>query len=352
MYTTDQLYEQFKRIKANDKLSKALGEPVTIDPTSITSLKATDRSAIYQLSLATKQGTLPIVFKIFSAGKHKNDVEINMYKRAYKVMKSFLPTVYHMEAHGNDTWVFMEYVRQVRGQVTFTPQHFDYIIPSLAKLHASTFESRFTKREKYFSPWLPLYHSSMMTQERQKQVKKTIELLQRAKDDAALEPVISPYYTSLMSMLAKGPDFFPELLRSGSAITHSDLHMQNICTHDATKSTAWDIQWIDWESAKYGPVWFDLVILVEILIAFRKDWHAQGESIRRRAVDVYTKEMARYGIRFKGDALKLYKMAYCQRTLERGLHTQLRRYFEQRGGELLPYHLEKVTLWCKELGLT
>jgi hypothetical protein len=44
-------------------------------------------------------------------------------------------------------------------------------------------------------------------------------------------------------------------------------------------------------------------------------------------------------------------MAYLQRTLEKGLHTQLRRIFDNRGGELLGYHLEKVAIWGRELGI-
>ncbi len=67
--------------------------------------------------------------------------------------------------------------------------------------------------------------------------------------------------------------------------------MQNICTHDASGHEPWDIQFIDWESAKYAPVWFDMTVLVEILLGFRKDWSRHAEDIRTYCVKVYTKEM-------------------------------------------------------------
>lgn len=61
--------------------------------------------------------------------------------------------------------------------------------------------------------------------------------------------------------------------------------------------------------------------------------------------------MKKHGISFKENPTHLYKMAYLQRTLEKGLQTQLRRIYENRGGELLPYHLHKLETWGKDLGI-
>jgi thiamine kinase-like enzyme len=351
LHTPKELYSLFQKNDIEGKLSRSLGKKITILEASIQNLKSTKRSSIYQLQVQSLADSFPIIFKIYHSTKYKNEVEINVYGRAYPFLKEFLPEIYLMAKHGSDTWVFMEFVRQIRGQLTFTPKHFDNIIPTLAKLHAHTFEDRFKNEKDTFKSWFPLYSSVKMKEDREKFTSNTMSFLDQAKKDKQLKDLIKPHYKALKTIYSKGPDFFPELMQSGSAITHGDLHMQNICSKDVSRDEPWEIQFIDWESAKYSPVWFDMIVLVEILLAFRKDWQGNAEEIRTHAVEVYTNEMKKHGITFNTNPMDLYKMAYLQRTLEKGLHTQFRRYFENRGGELLPYHLEKIATWGSELGI-
>ncbi|SFK03097.1 Ecdysteroid kinase [Halobacillus dabanensis] len=351
MYTPKELNAMFHKHGIEEKLSTSLGNKVTIQASSIQNLKSTKRSSIYQLQLKTQTNSFPIIFKIYHSSKYKNEVEINIYSKAYPLLKEFLPEIYLMEKQGSETWVFMEYVRQIRGQLTFTPKHFDYIIPTLAKLHAHTYEEKSKKEISNFKNWVPIYNSVKMKKDREKFISKTMTFLDDVKKDKQWKDIIKPHYKSLNKLYSDGPDFFPELSASGNSITHGDLHMQNICSKDVSKNEPWAIQFIDWESAKFAPTWFDMIVLVEILLGFRKDWQSNAEEIRTHAVDVYTNEMKKYGIEFKTKPIHLYKMAYLQRTLEKGLHTQLRRILDNRGGELLPYHLEKISTWGSELGI-
>lgn len=351
LYEAKTLSYHFEKLKIAEKLSYSMDKRVVIDSDKIECLKSTRRSSIYKLLLRTKADYYPIILKIYNSADYKNEVEINIYDRAYPIMKEFLPEIYLIEQNGNETWIFMEFVRQVRGQITFSPKHFDYIIPTVAKLHAHTFEDKIKKHKDVWESWLPIYESSRMRNDRAKYIRKTIDFLDDAMKDDQLREVIKPHYKSLIKLCNKGPDFFPKLFENGSSITHGDLHMQNICSNNVTLNAPWNIQFIDWESTKYAPVWFDMVVLVELLIGFRKDWQSHAEEIRTHCVELYAKEMKKNGITFKTAPIDLYKMAYLQRTLEKGLHTQLRRIFDNRGGELLPYHLEKISTWGRELGL-
>ncbi|MED4045126.1 phosphotransferase [Priestia aryabhattai] len=349
MYDPKALYYRITDLKIAEKLSYSMGEKVTIIPSEIKCLKSTKRSNVYKLLLQRKNGYYPIIFKVYNSTAYKNEVEINIYKKSYPILKEFLPRIYLVETVKNETWIFMEFVNQIRGQLTFSPSHFQYIIPSIAKLHAQTFENRFKKKENVWKNWLPVYTSTKKT--RAKSMNETVDLLHASIKDARVSHIVKPYYLSLIKLYNKGPDFFPELIKNGLAITHGDLHMQNICSKNVTVHTPWPIQFIDWESAKYAPVWFDMVVLVELLLGFRKDWQANAEKIRTKCVRLYVEEMKKYGITFKTNPMTLYKMAYLQRTLERGLHTQLRRIADNREGELLSYHLEKISTWGRELGI-
>ncbi|KAB2460518.1 phosphotransferase [Bacillus sp. CH126_4D] len=351
MYEPNILLSLFQKLEIEKKLSNALRDKITIEESKITCLKASNKMSVYQINIQTKMKYFPIILKIYNGTHRKNEVEIKMYENPSRKLKEFLPRIYHIERTNDETWIFMEFVQQIRGQVTFTPDHFNSIIPTLAKLHANTFEKKLRKNENTWSEWLPVYGSDKMRKDREKYINRTIVFLNAAMDDEDLEDIIKPYYKSLMKIYEKGPDFFPKLLESGSAITHGDLHMQNICSNNVSSGSQWNIQFIDWEAAKYAPVWLDMVVLVEVLIGFRKDWQGNADEIRLNCVNVYTKEMKKYGIHFKENPMDLYKMAYLQRTLEKGLHTQLRRIFDNRGGELLAYHLEKIATWGKELGL-
>ena len=94
-----------------------------------------------------------------------------------------------------------------------------------------------------------------------------------------------------------------------------------------------------------------LVILVEILIDFRKDWQKNEEDIRNHCVHLYREEMKKYGIYFKENPLKLLKMTYLQRTLEKKLAKHLERVLRGEKSALLKRYLEKIVIWGKELGL-
>ncbi|MDZ3952433.1 aminoglycoside phosphotransferase family protein [Bacillus thuringiensis] len=352
LYEVGELIYYLKQLKISDEISYSMGERIAIDATKIECLKSTKRTSIYKLFLRKKMRYYPIILKVYNSTNYKNKIEIQLYQRASPILKEFLPQIYHIEKKGTETWIFMEFVQQVRGQITFSPKHFEHIIPTVAKLHAHTFEDNFKKHKGVWDPWLPIYESSKMRSNRSKYIGKTITLLNDAEKDDRLRETIKPYHQSLIKLCQKGPDFFSELFESGSSITHGDLHMQNICSNNVTLDAPWNIQFIDWESVKYGPVWFDMIVLVEILLGFRKDWQSHAEEIRTHCVDLYTTQMQKNGIEFKTAPIVLYKMAYVQRALEKGLHTQLRRIFDNRCGcELLTYHLEKVSIWGRELGL-
>lgn len=352
LYEANELSYYLKKFRISDKISYSMGQRVSIDSANIECLKSTTRTSIYKLFLRKKMKNYPIILKVYNSTSYRNEVEIQVYQRAYPILKEFLPQIYYIEKKGTETWIFMEFVQQVRGQITFSPKHLEHIIPTVAKLHAYTFEDNLKKYKNIWNEWLPIYESSKMRSGRSKYIGRTITFLDDAVKDDRLRETIKPYHKSLIKLLEKGPDFFPELFENGSSITHGDLHMQNICSNNVTLDAPWNIQFIDWESIKYGPVWFDMVVLVEILLGFRKDWQSNAEEIRTHCVNLYTKQMQKYGIEFKTAPIELYKMAYLQRTLEKGLHTQFRRIFNNRSGcELLTYHLEKVSIWGEELGL-
>ncbi|MED4591028.1 hypothetical protein P9304_20600, partial [Priestia flexa] len=146
MYQPKELYSTFQLLKIEEKLSASIGEKITIDSTDLKCLKSTTRSSIYKLVVSTKHDSFPLIFKTYSKNNYKNDIEINMYTKGYSKLKSFFPTIYLVEEYKEETWIFMEFVQQVRGQLVFTPKHFQSIIPSVAKLHANTFDSHFNEQ--------------------------------------------------------------------------------------------------------------------------------------------------------------------------------------------------------------
>ena len=140
-------------------------------------------------------------------------------------------------------------------------------------------------------------------------------------------------------------------MKSGQCLIHGDLHVHNICCKNASEDADWDIRLIDLESIKYAPCWYDLVVLIEILIDFRSDWQKSEEEIRTRCVHLYTEEMNKYGIHSKENPLNLLKMAYLQRTLEKKLAKHLERALKGQKSALLKRYLEKVVVWGEELEL-
>ena len=151
------------------------------------------------------------------------------------------------------------------------------------------------------------YDSKSMALERSKHIEKTKEYLDLAMKDPSLRGLVEPSYPVIQQILQKGPIFFPEIMESGQSLIHGDLHVHNISCQNARENQDWKIQFVDWESAKYAPGWFDLVVLVEILIDFRKDWHKDAEDIRKHCVHLYSEEMKKHGITFQTDPLAAFE---------------------------------------------
>lgn len=354
MSSEKEIKEKWRGLRLAEKLGSVWGKMVSLSEDRMECLKKTGRSSIWKLTLEKGTQSYPIILKIYnSPDKHKNEVELKMYQNAYPVLSPFMPEIYLMESNvnGNKIWILMEYVQQLRGQIKMDPRYFDYIIPAVANLHATTYESRMVQHQPFFLPWLPHYQSKALANERRQQMRETIINLHQAMRKKHLKEIVEPYYSNVLKILQKGPNFFPELLAAGNSVIHGDLHVQNISSNDTKENKPWDIKFIDWETARYGSGWFDMAVLVEILMDFRKDWHPHEEEIRQLCVKVYAREMAESGIVFPTDPMKLYKMAYMQRTLEKGLSTHLRRELQGRSGKLLSRYLEKTSIWGKEFGL-
>lgn len=330
------------------KLIKAIGEPVYPNLESLQCLKETNRSTIWRIELFTKNDTIPIVLKIYG-GSRKNKVELKIINNEPDNLKEFMPKVYTIMHDNDETWVFMEFIQQISGQIKVTPDVFYQVIPTLAKLHAMTYmkSTQISEREETY---IPHYFSTKLVEARVETIAKTADYLQKAMELDHLKEFISPQYDLLMSTLQKGPHFFPELFESGFSIIHGDLHFQNIACNNL-ELEPWEIKFFDWETSKFAPGWFDLAVLVEILMDFRSDWHRNETEIREKAVQLYADELSKYGITFSTNPLVLYKMAYLQRTLEKGIYTHLKRELQGRPGKLLKRYIEKVTLWGSDLGL-
>lgn len=351
----EEIIRQWRDFGWQDKFEKVLGINVELVEKQVECLKnSREKTSIWKLMVTNGVETLPIVLKIYKAPlKENHKVEINMYKKANNALQEFMPQVYWIEPNvgSGEIWMFIEYVKPLRGQIKIVPKHFNNIIPTVARFHASTFDNRILQHEDIFESWLPKYDSKSMALERSKHIEKTKEYLDLAMKDSNLRGLVKPSYNVIQQILQKGPIFFPEIMESGQSLIHGDLHIHNISSQNASENQEWKIRLVDWESAKYAPGWFDLVVLVEILIDFRKDWHNEAEDIRKHCVHLYSEEMKRHGITFQSEPLQLLKMTYLQRTLEKRLLNHLRRVLRGEKSILLERYLEKTLLWGKELGL-
>jgi thiamine kinase-like enzyme len=252
------------------------------------------------------------VLKVIPASQIlRNSVELQMYSNPYPFFQDLMPKIYMMESNVNDgeSWILMEHVQKIDGQCEIVPQVFDKIIPVLGELHSRTFENQFVKHKELFSPWLPIYQSNTRNLEIDRFLNRTHLLFKSAMNEPHLKEIIETLYPQLQKMIKKGPLFFPELIDAGQSIIHGDLHMQNICCNNMYENRDWCIQFVDWEASEYAPVWFDIALLVEILIDYRTEWHENTDGIRRHCVQLYTSEMKKHGITFKMEPLTLYKMA-------------------------------------------
>ena len=345
-----EIVKKWKRFDWGKRFDKVLGENVTLLEDQIECLKSSrEKTSIWKLMITDGKITLPIVLKIYKPPLKENHiVEMNMYQKGNGVLHEFMPKLYWIESNVNsgESWMFIEFVKPLRGQIKLIPKHYDEIIPTVAKFHAATFD-----KQDLFGSWLDVYNSKSMAAERSKHNDKTKEYLELAMQDSKLRGLLETSYPTIKRILQKGPVFFPEIMGSGQSLIHGDLHVHNISGQNVGGNEDWEIRFVDWESAKIAPGWFDLVVLVEILIDFRKDWQKDADDIRKRAVHLYSEEMKKYGITFQTDPLVLFKMAYLQRTLEKRLLNHLRRALRGEKSILLPRYLEKIMVWGKELAL-
>lgn len=332
------------------------GNGVTLNHRKMECLKDSYKSSIWKLEIEHEQKRFPIILKISKPLKRdrpESTVEKNIYRKAKKVLQPFMPLVYKTKRNmnGRDLWVFMEYIEPLKGRVQYNPDHFDKIIPTLAKLHSSTMNERFKQHERLFDDWLPQFNSIVMREERKSINKLTLFYLDEAMKNNNLKEMINPYYSLVKGLLQRGPDYFPEVVHEGCCIIHGDLHTANIATNNV-KDKSWNIKFIDWEGAKYAPCWFDLVNLIGVFLAYRREWGDQEEAITRRCIQLYSNEMKKHGVIFKTDPLKLYQMAFLKRILEKGLYLQLNwAVTGKKEAKLLPVYLEKIKVLGKKLEL-
>jgi hypothetical protein len=352
----EEIISNWKQFKWEEKLQNVIGKKVKLVDKSIECLKnSREKTSIWKLVLTDGKENFPIVLKIYKLPlKENHKLEINMYQKAYNIYHEFMPKLYWLEpkVNGNETWMFTECLQPLRGKIKLAPNHLERIIPTVAQFHAITFDNRFLQHANLFDPSLPHFDSEEKVKERIKGIKKAKENLDLAMKDPNLRELVAPRYKIIKKILKKGPVFFPEIIESGQCLIHGDLHVHNICCENANDDEEnWKVSLIDWESAKHYPCWYDLVVLVELLIDFRWDWQQSEEEIRSQCVQVYCQEMLKYEITFSEDPLKLLKKAYLQRTLEKKLASHLQKVLDGGKSTLLKRYLEKIEVWGKELGL-
>jgi thiamine kinase-like enzyme len=347
---------KWRKLQFTEQFTPFFKEEVALNHRKMECLKDSYKSSVWKLEMKSKQISFPIILKIFKPlrkTRPESTIEKNIYRRAKKVLQPFMPTIYMTKrnVNGRDLWVCMEYIEPLKGQLQYSPEHFSSIIPTLAKLHAATINERFKQHERIFSDWLPRFNSQEMIKERIRINKETLSYLEQAMKSSELRAVVQPYYALLREVLKKGPGYFPEVSKASISIIHGDLHTANMAC-DNVKEKNWNLKFIDWEGAKLAPCWYDLVNLIGVFMAYRREWKEQEEQITRRAVQLYADEMSKHGVKFSTDPMKLYQMAYLKRILERGLYLQLSwAVTGKKEAKLLHVYLEKVKVLGKRLGL-
>ena len=324
------------------------GDHIGAEPARIELVHRNERHSLWRLHLPVPGGPdRPVMLKILGPSR-RNQVERDIYGKARHVLAPVMPRIYAHRRERGRTWIFQEHVLPVTGRFPFAPETFARVIPIVARLHAATFRTGAAAAPKPFHPWLPTYAGG--TYAKHGPYARTRLYLDRAARRPHLARLLRPHRRALDHLLAQGPGQFAELARTGWSVIHGDLHMHNVCCNDLQAET-WDVRFIDWESARFAPVWFDLIVLVELLIDFRNDWWPRQAEIRHQALAAYVHAMERHRIRIPGDHRRLYRLAYLQRTIETGLSTQLRRALSGREHPLLGPYLHKLSRWSRELGL-
>ncbi|WP_020617538.1 phosphotransferase [Paenibacillus daejeonensis] len=333
------------------------GEAAVLQDKDMTCLKDSYKSSIWKLTLQTggkKKAVILKVHKPLRKSRPESTVEKNIYRRARKVLQPFMPHIYMSKRNVHDRgdlWTFMEYVEPVKGQIVYTPDHFARIIPSLARMHAATYGKRLVAYKAMFGDWMPRYDSKAMQEQREQTRRDTLHYLGEAMKRPALKIIVSPYERVLRRLLEKGPEYCPEVTKSGLCVVHGDLHTANMASH-RVKEEDWQVRLIDWEGAKIAPCWYDIVNLIGVFLAYRREWKNEEDQITRAAVDLYAREMQKHGVVFEEAPLVLYRKAYLQRVLERGLYLQLNwAVTGKKEAKLLRVYLEKIWVLSKLLKL-
>ncbi|WP_128661037.1 phosphotransferase [Paenibacillus sp. 598K] len=345
---------RWRELGCAERIGACMGSRIVLRDHEMACLKETINSAVWQLAIERDGRTEPLILKIFKAPITGSDlVELSMYRYATPLLGELMPEIYlvEMPSEGGEAWVFMEYVPQLKGQLIFTPDHFERIVPPLARLHALTHNERLAPYRQQFAEWLPIYTSEQGIADRKRVNEEMLVYLDQAMEQPALAERLKADEAMLRKVLAKGPDYFPELLGAGLSITHNDLQTPNIGCYDAA-GAEWRIKLLDWEGARFAPCWFDLFNLIGVFFAYRRDWRKDEEVVSERISRLYASEMERHGILFKEDPVRLYKMAYVQRVLERSLHLQLQwGVHGTKPARLLENYVDKIRTWGRELGL-
>ncbi|MEX1028431.1 MAG: aminoglycoside phosphotransferase family protein [Paenibacillaceae bacterium] len=347
---------KWRSMQCDEKFKPILNGEVSLNHRQIECLKDSYKSSVWKLEIKVDDKKIPIILKVFKPmRKHRTEstVEKNMYRKARTILQPFMPVIYMTKkgVNGHDLWVFMEYIEKIQGQIQFDPTHFEKIIPTLAKLHASTMNQAFIPYKQAFDKWLPRYDSKEMIEERIEWNNKTSYYLDQALKIPRYKEIVEPYSSLLRRLLKKGTEYFSEVYQEGCCIVHSDLQLTNMVCHNV-KERHWDIKFIDWEGGKFAPCWYDMVSLIGVYMAYKREWSEKEEAITERCVQLYAKEMKNNGVTFRTDPIKLYQMAYLQRILQRGIYLQLSwAVTGRKEPKLLKVYLDKIKTLSKVLSL-
>ena len=303
------------------------------------------RYSLWQLELEADGSPLPpVILKVLSHHR-RNRVERELWCKGRRLLAPVLPILYGCHTLDGHTWLFQQQVLPLAGRIALRPATFAQILPAVATLHALAWRMGPGPAP---TPWLPNCSDGPYAGPRA--YARTRAYIERALRRQDLRRLLKPYRGLLMALLDGGSGLFGELAATVWSIVHGDLHMHNVCCNDLG-SRRWDVRFIDWQTARFAPVWFDLVVLVELLIDFRRDWWPEAADIRRQAFEHYRRALEERGLELSGDPWRLYRLAYLQRTLEIGLRTQLRRALDGRDSPLLERYLHKLADWSRELQL-
>src|SRR4051812_8995470 len=120
MSSEKKIRKKWESLRIADKFREYIGENVSLVDKQIECIKKSKRSSIWKLELKGMNQSYPIILKIYtSADKHKNQIELNMYRHAYHILRDFMPQIYFIQPKVNDKeiWVFMQYTKQLPDQI-------------------------------------------------------------------------------------------------------------------------------------------------------------------------------------------------------------------------------------------